>query len=900
MDFLTQVLLAVVYVLSKIANSTLEAVGERIANNSIDRFLELLKQRSEETVIAIREQPVESLDYERLFEEVKLEAQNNPQFVQTTQELVSTAQEHPLPNMDDVLDNFTAIEELKPRIAELRSFINIWSKKMVNVDEVKKFLPDATDKQAQRYTTQLKRSGELESFFAKYAEDLNGYQDLFARAKKAFKYKQPYRIAVIGTAGAGKSTMLNAMLGRELVLTKSITKSATGAALEIFLDVSEDEKEEAVVTYRDKDNIIQLVYDHLVQRYTIDPLTLNGEIDDNFFEQINSLQYSGNDDEARKEFEKLCQIVIDLGEQYVNNDLSNLKTNFSLSNGNDFKQLIELIDENSDLNRDIKQRRIGLVKSVTYHIRSDKNSNGMQTLQLPNNVCLVDLPGLDGSLLHDIIISEGIKDADAVIFIMRPPRILGRGDEYLLDRVSKYISLQGKVESGERIFLVLNDKDSLMTDDMKPILRDVETYMDELMTKLLPNYASSPLLNKRGGDAPYFMASAKAAYYAQKNIKGNLKNYTDYENIKSDLRVKDGSDEEVLEVSQVPKLVEELTKFARDKRIEGQIRDGKQALDSIINPLYSKYEIENREMSGNQTSNKNKVENQLVDRKKRLKEQLAEFRDTILEELKQESKFKEVKSTAQSICNQVDQYLQQQMPNIWEKYFTSGLDRLANKGKKLELKTFHDPVLTDAQTYLWYRINQLVPGLATYLVQSYKEQFEEKKIAELIFNECGGSISNKIQELQSTIDKAIEKMIYNMEKVSQRIAMTTMTDPTHYFSNRNEDETEGKQTLLRKINEITPQQRIPTENFEDFVQEIRQLYETHVVDDCVYALLNLYTYELISIEDDLFRFIDNIFYDIRDNGDPHKITRFLSTSDSELQRMQLIEAKLTILSSIKE
>ncbi|WP_279239644.1 hypothetical protein [Scytonema sp. UIC 10036] len=36
-------------------------------------------------------------------------------------------------------------------------------------------------------------------------------------------------------------------------------------------------------------------------------------------------------------------------------------------------------------------------------------------MQLPKNVCLVDLPGLDGSTLHNIIIRNGIKEADAVI-----------------------------------------------------------------------------------------------------------------------------------------------------------------------------------------------------------------------------------------------------------------------------------------------------------------------------------------------------------------------------------------------------------------------------------------------------------------------------------------------------
>ena len=831
MDFLTQALLAVVYAIarstwSKVEQRIGERVGERIGDTIYEKFLELLEKRSPNTAIAIRNTPEQDLDYGQLFQEVKAETQTNPEFAQTSKQLALTAKEHPLPKLNDVLQNFAVVEELKPQILELQSLISVWKKKMVNIEEIKQFLPDATNEQTQRYATQLKRLGELESFFSEYPQELNGYKDLLDHARKAFNYKQPYRIAVIGTSGAGKSTMLNAMLGRELVLTKSVGKAATGAALEIFLDVSENQDEKAVVTYRDEDNIQQLIREHFIQQYQLDDSQLNGELDENFATALSALPMtSSTNDQTRKDFENLREILVDLTEQYTNNNSDNLRTHFSLTNSTDVKELMELIDENSDLNRrGSNKRMIGLVKSVTYHINPNRNSNGVQTLQLPNNVCLVDLPGLDGSPLHDIIISEGIKDADAVIFIMRPPRILGRSDDYLLDRVSKYISLKGEVESGERIFLILNAKDSIANDNVPTTLKQE---MGELMTKLLPEYATSPLLNKRGGDTPYFMTSALAAHHAQKKIKGEQIGDRDtYEAIKVKLGVKNNSDEEVLKASQVPKLVEELTKFARDKRIEGQIRDGKQALDSIINQLYSQYDSEYkklRDTQGQYASQKN-IENQLEDERKVLENKLLKFRKEILNKFEERRNL--LQDEAQNLCDQVDDKLREKMPDIWKKHFKTGNDILKLDGLG---KVLIEPVLSDAQVELWDDLNQRVPSLARSLTVFYREKFQKDKVVEKIESHCFGS--KEIAEIEAKIQKFIDDMESTMTQIAQRIAMTKMTAPiTHFTDIFHKQDKEQLFTSLCADDML--KEDLSADKFANFIQEARTLYNYFVSEHC--------------------------------------------------------------------
>ncbi|NJL10779.1 MAG: hypothetical protein HC908_13120 [Calothrix sp. SM1_7_51] len=480
-------------------------------------------------------------------------------------------------------------------------------------------------------------------------------------------------MAVIGTTGAGKSTLINALLGRPLVLTKAIGKPATGAALEIFLDVPQAGKEKAIVTYRDGRAIGNLVKE-FIERYQLDDSSLKGKLDDNFASNLSKLNPNSFNIQQQNEFIELRKILVNIIRQYANHNSKQLQTEFYLENANDTEYLMELIDEHSLLNDENSTNRlIGLIKTVSYHIQPDSNFDSSASLQLPGNVCLVDLPGLDGSPLHDIIISEGIKDADAVIFILRPPRILGRGDSYLLNRVRQYISFEGNTESGERIFLVLNARDSIMVDNAGR-LDNLPKDMDDLMEMLVPSYGSHPLLAKRGGDTPYFLTSAWAAYAAQKRLKGSMEEIDTYEAIKVKLKVQGKDDREVLEASQIPRLVQELTKFIRERRIEGQINDGKQALDIIIDSLDKKFNKSSYSATGRSANLQEKIDKYLRERQSELKNIVLDFQFiqiNCMGELRQR-----LETEAITICNIVDSELQKKTSPILERKLCFQTSRL--------------------------------------------------------------------------------------------------------------------------------------------------------------------------------------------------------------------------------
>ncbi len=768
-------------------------------------------------------------------------------------------------------------------------------------DNIQQHLPDATPDQVRLFALQFERLEELQRYFQKYTEDLDGWKNKsgdpineLARAIKALNYKRPYRIAMIGLTGAGKSTLLNALLGRSLVLTKDIGRPATGAALEIFLDVSEAGTEKADVRYRDQTNIYALIND-FVEHYQLDASKLSGKLDTSFASSIRNLQPLNSLTEGERiEFEKLRKTLADIVIQYSNNSNSNIRKDFSLANSNDVRELMDLIDENSTINSENNpQRRIGLVQTVTYHIKPSKASNKLPTLRLPGNVCLVDLPGLDGTPLHDIIISEGIKDADAVVFIMRPPRILGRGDDYLLNRVRKYISFDGSTQSGDRIFLVLNAKDSIMVDNGRTpdsLPRD----MCDLMNMLVPNYAN--YFRNRGGENPYFMTSAWVAYSAQKQLSGEqIEDIQTYDSVKIKLGVKGRDDREVLEASQIPKLVEELTKFAREHRIEGQIRDGKLALDCIVENLLSNYESELYKLKQDQgdLNVQSQEEQKLNERQKDVENLVIEFRSLQLNRFNDWRS--QLEQEASRICNEIDDVLNQKMSNIWENSFDDKWNLVNAKPIGQRNEEF---IVSETQLELWKQLTSYVPRLAQQLVLIYHSNIQSYQLAQKIANGCGG-YDAKAEELESIIKQSIDKkMKHTMREVASRMAITLITDPEFDLTAKDSDGKPKNQKLFDILQSI-PRQTTP-ETFRLFVAEFRNYYQG-TIDDCVTELLNLYRYEMLLIENILLTQIRTIFLRIRNNDNSHLKSQIRESLylDPNWQRQYSLEHRITALKSIK-
>jgi len=603
-------------------------------------------------------------------------------------------------------------------------------------------------------------------------------------------------------------------------------------------------------------------------------------------------------------------------------------------------------------------RRVGLVKSVTYRIRSDSGSNDLPTLRLPGNACLVDLPGLDGTPLHDIIISEGIVDADAVVFIQRPPRILGRADDYLLSQVRRYISPEGSKQSGERIFLVLNARDENMTDNAT-LPDGLARAMEELMTSLVPDYPTHPATAKRGGGTPYFLTSAWLADAAQQRLKGQpVKDAQTYESTKQKLGIENRSDREVLETSQIPKLVEELTKFAKERRIEDKINDGENSLRDIAAALYRQYTSESRQQNSLGRSLVEKRNDELNARLRNAQKVIRRFRREQLQSF--DDLRHQLMLEAKSICDYADVQVKQNMPEFWRtNYVERAIETTAGETSQL----FYESILANAQVRLWGEINSELSKIANCLVTQCLHNLEVSQIAQKISRECYECLEP--QKITTDLEQFIsDHTEVSLTQMAHRLAMSQMTHPSYDFNVRTEggkqashsklyeillnvlsryiptnldpiisevvmqltqqatiayqqstgsstiasgfDEKPMYEMLYRHLADLAETKEMETEpsDFEHLVAEMRKIYEPFVASGCVDSFLNLYRYELLVIEKYLIsQVVESTFDDLRSGKNPiseERIYQDLAKSNPDLKKQETLERKLAFIQRLKD
>ncbi|MBP6469499.1 MAG: dynamin family protein, partial [Chloroflexi bacterium] len=225
--------------------------------------------------------------------------------------------------------------------------------------------------------------------------------------------QRTYTLVFFGGTGVGKSTLINALLGRNLLPTGAVT-AVTGTI--VYIEQAEEgQAESLILTYWSKDEFAERVR-RLCQLAEIDGFDITNEGErDQARETIKAVVEAGKDN-AKTERDEYLDILVDCLDSYDHNK------ELYKNGGTPPPMSLALEDENSlrhlreDGFKGSTQRQIRLVKSATFKIHPQA---GLPNLLMNGYLRIVDVPGLGaGMKLHEAITLEEMKREDAMIVLV--------------------------------------------------------------------------------------------------------------------------------------------------------------------------------------------------------------------------------------------------------------------------------------------------------------------------------------------------------------------------------------------------------------------------------------------------------------------------------------------------
>jgi hypothetical protein len=414
--------------------------------------------------------------------------------------------------------------------------------------------------------------------------------------------QRTYTLVFFGGTGVGKSTLINALLGRNLLPTGAVT-AVTGTIVYIE-QADEGEGESLVLTYWSKDEFAERVR-RLCQLAEIDSfdITNSGEREQ-ARKDIEALEESRKE-QAKTESDEYLDILLDCIESYENNkDLyknggTPPPVSLQLDNEESLKHLRE------DGFKGSNQRQIRLIKSATFRI---KPKTGQSNLLMNGYLRIVDVPGLGaGMRLHEAITLEEMKREDAMIVLVTDAGRQRVDEMKSLSAVhwikeNRLFGLSGGDldEAASKIFLAVNGANIRQAfDRLNSGLPEAELEVKEVTRYIAPNYWER--YGNRGHNRPYFLVMAPPALYVQdpehaphefaseterilKVFKDQLGNVDTKDPLHPDTK------EALLKLSEVPLLRDNLIHFIQHERVRSQLREAATRTRNALQALRFYYE----------------------------------------------------------------------------------------------------------------------------------------------------------------------------------------------------------------------------------------------------------------------------------------------------------------------
>ncbi len=413
--------------------------------------------------------------------------------------------------------------------------------------------------------------------------------------------QRTYTLVFFGGTGVGKSTLINALLGRNLLPTGAVT-AVTGTIVYIE-QATEGEAESLVLNYWTQKEFAERVR-RLCQLAEIDGFDITNEGERDQARETIAAINEENEGAAKTERDEYLEILIDCINSYEHNqDLYKeglpAPQNLALDNPDSLRHLRE------DGFKGSEQRQIRLIKSATFKIHPQPDQ---PSLLMNGYLRIVDVPGLGaGMKLHEAITLEEMKREDAMIVLVTDAGRQRVDEMKSLSAVNwikenRLHNLHGPDldEAAAKIFLAVNGGNVRQAfDRLNSGLPEAELEVKEVTRYIAPNYWDR--YRNRGNNRPYFLVMAPPALFVQDPGNSPKEFSSETERIikvfSDQLGQINESDplapetkEALMKLSEVDILRDGLIEFIQNERVRSQLREAATRIRNALQSLRFYYE----------------------------------------------------------------------------------------------------------------------------------------------------------------------------------------------------------------------------------------------------------------------------------------------------------------------
>jgi len=462
--------------------------------------------------------------------------------------------------------------------------------------QLRQHFPQKADDQLQDWFTTAAGLDELENLAPKLLLDSaerGKFNDNIQRARSLLDIERPYTISIVGATGAGKSGLVNALVGDNLLSSRDSAEAITGTIVSVNQAVpteSDLPDRKATIHYYNQADLKALVNDYCAD------LGFSPVLDQNKLDVVKTqakLNERSSDDPKYQALHDLLTVAhrhqrkIDDGQEV-----------FPLNTPEDLAGLRDLMDEQSKLNQlGSKDRLIPLIDRIEIELASPELAEeGLF------NVKWVDVPGTRASIArHDQRVRDQLSptNTDAILLVLARGERFVEGGQELLDRMNRVImgdldNPHQRLNAASRIFLVVNKgdihwSDNALNDGLNKICATISPdYRYNHGANIFPAIKARPAmlaqlqkeypdegqrwLNNGQAEGPFADFDPKLPEEYNNNIRKATAEYPDLP-----------PHEAVWQWSDVPALKARLADFLRDSRFEHDLQEAKERYKAAYN-----------------------------------------------------------------------------------------------------------------------------------------------------------------------------------------------------------------------------------------------------------------------------------------------------------------------------